>query len=117
MEIFKCTDKDGTTVICTQDTWENHIVSEHPEMDGCETIVKRAIEKPYQIYQDGRHTARRNIYKPFVLPKPYNTQYLRIVIEYKKKRLTKKLQGYVLTAFPSTKRKGDILIWEGQLRS
>jgi hypothetical protein len=117
VEIFRCKDRDGVTVICTQDTWENHIVSEHPEMKDCQMIVKRAIEKPYQVYQDGRHAARKNIYKPFVLPKPYHTQYLRIAIKYQKTKITRKLRGYVLTAFPSTKRKGDILIWEGQLRS
>ena len=92
------------------------MVSEHPEMEGCEMIVKTAIEKPYQIYQDGRHANRRNIYKPFVLPKPFHTQFLRVAIEYRKRKITRKLQGYVLTAFPSpTKRKGDILIWEGKL--
>ena len=117
METFRCTDRDGITIICTKDTWENHIVSEHPEMEGCEVIVKTAIEKPYQIYQDGRHADRRIIYKPFVLPKPFRTQYLRVAIRYRKTKLTRKLQGYVLTAFPATKRKGDILIWEGQLKS
>ena len=81
-----------------------------------EMIVKTAIEKPYQVYQDGKHTARRNIYKPFVLPKPFNTQYLRITIEYRKRKITRELQGYVLTAFAfQGKRIGDILIWEGQL--
>lgn len=116
MEIFRCKDKDGITVICTQDRWENHIVSGHPEIKGCEVIVKTAIEKPYQVYQDGKHAARRNIYKPFVLPKPFNTQYLRITIEYRKRKITRELQGYVLTAFAfQGKRIGDILIWEGQL--
>lgn len=84
-------------------------------MKGCQMIVKTAIEKPYQIYQDGKHAARRNIYKPFVLPKPFHTQYLRIGIEYRKKRLTGKLRGYVITAFACRgKRKGDILLWEEQ---
>jgi hypothetical protein len=116
VETFRCTDKDGITVICAQDTWDNHIVSEHPEMKDCETIVKAAIEKPYQVYQDGKHTAGRIIYKPFVLPKPFHTQYLRIAIKYRKSRITGKLRGYVSTAFACQgKRRGDILIWEEQL--
>ena len=118
MEIFRCTDKDGLTVICTKDTWEHHIVSGHPEMEGQEAIVKTAIENPYQVYQDGKHANRRNIYRPFVLPKPFNTEYLRIGIEYRGRKLTGKVQGYVCTAFACrTKKKGEILIWEGQLRS
>jgi hypothetical protein len=116
VEIFRCKDKDGIIVICKQDTWENHIVSGHAEMEGCEMIVKTAIEKPYQVYQDGKHTNKRIIYKPFVLPKPFHTQYLRVAIEYHRGKINRKLQGYVCSAFAcQTKKKGDILIWEGQL--
>ena len=116
MEKFRCKDKDGITVVCTRDTWEDHIVSEHPEMKDCEVTVRTAIEKPYQVYQDGRHAARRTVYKPFVLPKPFHTQYLRIAIEYRRKKISRKVQGYVCSAFACrTKRKGDILIWEEQL--
>ena len=116
MEIFRCNDKDGITVICKQDTWENHIVSGHVEMEGCEVIVKTAIENPYQVYQDGKHANRKIIYKPFILPKPFHTQYLRVAIEYHKGKIIRKLQGYVCSAFACrTKKKGDILIWEGQL--
>ena len=85
-------------------------------MEGCEVIVKTAIENPYQVYQDGKHANRRIIYKPFVLPKPFRTQYLRVAIEYHKAKITGKVQGYVCSAFAcQTKKKGDILIWEGQL--
>ncbi|MBE0431327.1 MAG: hypothetical protein IBX67_05830 [Dehalococcoidia bacterium] len=116
MEILRCKDKDGITIICSQDTWDNHIVSGHPEVKGCEMIVKTAIEKPFQVYQDGRHANRRIIYKPFVLPKPFHTQYLRIAIEYHRGKVSRNMQGYVCSAFAcQTKRKGDILIWEGQL--
>ena len=110
--VFRCRDKDGVLVICTQSTWEKHIIAEHPEMRGNEMCVKAAIEDPYQIYQDPRHANKKNIYKPFVLPKPYHTQYLRVAIEYKKP-LFRQLKGYVSSAFAcKTKRKGDILIWE-----
>lgn len=113
-EIFRCRDKDNVIVICTKDTWENHIVAEHSEMKGCEVIVKAAIEKPYQIYQDGRHPNQKNFYKPFVLPKPFHTQYLRIAVKYRK-RMFRELRGHVSTAFAcQKKRKGDILIWQQQ---
>lgn len=110
--MFKCSDRDGIVVICSKDTWYNHIVAEHLEMKGCEAYVKAAIEKPYQIYQDGRHPSVRIIYRPFILPKPYNLYYLRVAIKYRQKRFSI-LRGYVSTAFPSVnKRGGDILIWE-----
>ena len=116
MELFRCKDSDGITVICRRDTWENHIVAEHPEMKGCEMTVKVAIEKPYQLYQDGKHPNKRIIYKPFVLPKPFHTQYLRVAIEYHKGKISRKLQGYVCSAFACrSKRKGDILISGEQL--
>jgi hypothetical protein len=73
--------------------------------------VQTAIRNPYQIYQDSAGIRKKIIYKPFILPKPYHTQYLRIIIEYKKKPY-RKLKGYVLSAFPCENiKKGDILIW------
>lgn len=110
--MFESVDKDGILVKCTKDTWYKHIVAEHPEMKGWEAYVKAAIEKPYQIYQDGGHPEVRIIYKPFILPSPYNRYYLRVAIRYRR-RAFGKLRGYVSTAFPCVnKRKGDILIWE-----
>jgi len=113
--VLQCYDKDGVEIVCTEDNWGNHIVSEHPEMEGCEVHVKTAIEKPYRVYQDPRHPNRKILYKPFILPKPFNTQYLRVAIEYRKSRF-RDLRGYIITAFASPGiRKGDILIWEQQI--
>jgi hypothetical protein len=113
--MFECKDKDGVVVLCTKDTWENHIVAEHPEMGGWEAYVKATIEKPYRIYQDSRHTNRKNLYKPFILPKPFHMQYLRVGVKYHKRRFGRTI-GYVNTAFPCTQvRKGDVLLWEGQI--
>ena len=112
---LRCCDRNGVVIICTDDNWRNHIVAEHPEVRGCEAHVKTAIENPYRIYQDPRHPNRKILYKPFILPKPFNTQYLRVAIEYKKSRI-RDFRGYIITAFAcSGIRKGDILIWEGQI--
>jgi hypothetical protein len=112
---IKCQDKDGVNITCSDDCWENHIVAEHPEMEGWDAYVKVTIEKPYQIYQDGRHPKRKAFYNPFILPKPFHQQYLRVVVEYKKRRFAS-VRGYVITAFPCQGiRKGDILIWERQI--
>lgn len=115
MILFCCQDKDGRIVFCSNEIWEGHIVSEHPEMKGCETIVQATIQSPYRIYQDAIHPRRRVLYKPFVLPKPFNTQFLRVVIEYKSKRF-KGIVGNVITAFSCAGiRQGDILLWENKL--
>lgn len=112
MNVVNCYDKDGIQVVCDDGTWYNHIVAEHPEIGGCEAHVKVAIENPYQIYQDSTDINRLIIYQPFILPKPFHTQYLRIGIEYKQRKSERK-KGYVRTAFACrNKRKGDILIWE-----
>lgn len=115
MPQLECQDRDGIRVICTESNWENHVVSEHPELRGCELHVKTTIETPHRIYQDSRHPNRRNLYKPFILPKPFHTQWLRVVIEYKKP-LFGDIRGEVVTAFACTGvRQGDILIWQEQI--
>ncbi|HEY4711416.1 MAG TPA: hypothetical protein VIH69_01870, partial [Dehalococcoidia bacterium] len=112
MAKFVCYDSNGVEVTCTDDNWDNHIVAEHPEIKGCEVHVKTTIEKPHRIYQDPRHPNTKILYKPFILPKPFHTQWLRVAIEYRKPRFGN-LRGYTLTAFACTGvRKGDILIWE-----
>jgi hypothetical protein len=109
---FYCKDKDGIIVVCDKSTWYNHITAGHPEMIGCEAYVKAAIESPYQIYQDRQNLNKKIIYQPFVLPKPFHTQYLRIAIKYRK-NLLGKTKGYICTAFACKEKKGgDILIWE-----
>ena len=81
-------------------------------MIGCEAVVKAVIEQPYRVYQDKRHLHRRVFYKPFVLPRPFHTQYLRVVVQYKERRFGSK-RGHVMTAFACTQvREGDILLWE-----
>lgn len=112
---ISCRDKDNFVIVCPEDCWENHIVAEHPEMEGWEAYVKTTIEEPYQVYQDGRHPNRKNFYKPFILPKPFHTQYLRVVVEYRKRRF-RGIRGYVITSFPCRGiGQGDILIWERQI--
>jgi hypothetical protein len=112
MNVFSCRDKDGILIICDQSTWNNHIIFEHPEVKGCEVQVQTAITMPYQIYQDATNIDRKIIYRPFILPKPFHTQYLRVVIQYRK-RVFGQIRGFVCTAFACTHVKfGDILLWE-----
>jgi hypothetical protein len=109
---LQCSDREGICVVCSRETWESHIVAEHPEMEGCESGVVAAIQFPFQVFQDTACPSRRIVYRPFILPKPMDQRYLRVVIEYKVRKFRRSLAGYVLTAFPvENKRKGDILLW------
>ena len=40
---FDCQDKDGVWITCSQECWNTHILSDHPEMGGCEVYVQTAI--------------------------------------------------------------------------
>lgn len=63
-----------------------------------------------------RKPKEKALYKPFILPEPFHTQFLRVVIKYEKRKFRKNPRGYVLTAFACTAvRKGDILIWEEKI--
>ena len=74
--------------------------------------MKAAIEQPYRVYQDKRHLHRKIYYRPFILPKPFHMQYLRVVVEYRERRFSSE-RGHVVTAFACTEvREGDILLWE-----
>lgn len=109
---FECNDKDGIVVVCPEDTWVNHILGEHPEIKGCEECVKEAIGNPYKIEQDADFANRVILYKPFVLPKPYHLQYLRICIAYRKS-IFGKTRGCVITAFSARgTKKGEKLVWQ-----
>ncbi len=114
---FECHDREGIRVVCSRETWDSHIVAEHPEMRGCESCVVAAIEAPFEVYQDRAFPNRRSIYRPFILPKPMDRSYLRISVEYKKRKFSKDYRGYVLTAFPvENKRKGGRSAMESVLR-
>jgi len=49
MNIIDCFDKDGIKVVCDEGTWYNHILAEHPEMTGCEEIIKATINNPWKF--------------------------------------------------------------------
>ena len=112
--IFRCTDRDGIEIMCTKDTWQNHIVAEHPEMIGCESYVKQTIENPDCVYEDFKYKSTKNFYTSPTLPTQVSYPYLRVSVKYHKNVLGK-TRGYVKSAFPCvSKRKGDRLIWEKQ---
>lgn len=113
--IFNGKDKDGHTVVCSRGWWEKHIINRHPEVADWLAHIQTAIQDPYQVYQDRTNLNRKIYYRPFILPPPFSTQYLRIAIQYKQK-ITGQITGFIVTAFPcSNIKEGDILIWQRPL--
>jgi len=109
------TDKDGNRVICSIRWWKKHIICKHPEVTDWLTYIKVTVQDPYQVYQDQVNLNKNILYRPFILPAPFSTQYLRIAIKYKQEKSGKRT-GFMLTVFPCSKiKKGDILIWQKPL--
>jgi hypothetical protein len=89
---FETVDPKGRKVTCTEDQWNNHILTNHSDMAGQEKNVQKAIEDPSMgIFSDAKH-ANRNIYyrKP-----PKKNYYIKVVVEFDGDH------GFVITAFPA----------------
>ena len=101
---------DGIEIRCRHDTWAGHIADEHLELEGQQSAVSATIQEPIYIYQSGRYPRRRVFYRPFVLPAPFQRNYLLVVIEYRGG--VNRRRGEVITAFATINiKEGDILIW------
>ena len=50
----------GSPVFLTEDTWQTHIVTEHPCMAGMEKKVKKALETPDVVYKDPDFESTQN---------------------------------------------------------
>lgn len=85
----------------------------HREMLGAQASVKEAIESPLAIYQSASHVNRQVYYRPSSLTPPLNRGYIRVVVDYKKKRIVGNIQGLVVSAHLSSSgpRTGEVLIW------
>lgn len=107
---FSIEDRDGSSVRCTHDSWANHIVDEHPELENQQSAVSITVQEPIYIYQSGRYPERRLFYRPFVLPAPFRNSYVLVVIAYRGSG--DRRRGEVVSAYATANiKEGDILIW------
>lgn len=102
--LFETTDPRSQQVICTENTWNNHILRNRPWMVGWEEDIRRTIEEPsIGIYQDADFEDR-NIY--YRLHKGKD-RYIKVVVAFDENGL-----GEVITAFSTdTPKSGEKLIW------
>ena len=103
--IIKITDPRGKTVVCSEDTWNRHIVKHHPEMKNRMGDVVNAISDPDFICED-INDEDTDIYIAFITLKTTNDLYLRVIVKFDRNF------GRVLSAFPAANGKtGETIIW------
>lgn len=102
--LFETSDPRGYKVICTEDCWNEHILSQRPWMAGWEDEVQKAIESPYMgIFQDKDYDDRKIYYGL----SEGRQRYIKVVVEFQEGDF-----GEVITAFQTDSPKsGERLIW------
>ncbi len=99
--VFEATDPRGRRVTCTDETWDNHILTGHPIMEGQEGDVQAAIQKPtIGIFRDA-HFEDREVY--YLLKR---RTYVKVVVRFDGD------VGTVITAFETdSPKRGERMIW------
>ena len=73
--IFNVFDPNGKSVYCTDDRWNNHILTRHSELKQREKEVIKTIESPDAIFQDFE-VLNKNYYYRLIT----KTLYLKVVV-------------------------------------
>lgn len=93
--LFQATDLKGRTVICTRDRWLFHILDHHPDMEGYEKDVMKAIESGI-VYVDPADDSH-DVY--FCQP-PHERVYVMVIVGFVDSKM-----GRVITAYRATRLK------------
>lgn len=101
--LFTVTDPRGKTVICTADSWHNHILSRHPYLSERLEIVKNTITGPtYGIFGDAHHPDRQVYY----YRQSARPRYMKVIVRDMDTHLI------IITAFETDSMKsGEKLLW------
>ncbi len=101
--IFETIDPRGKKVICTEEVWLIHVLDGHPEMEGLEDEVRRAIQEPlYMMIYEDKDYPERNIY----YRQRNKHTYIKVVVEFLKD------DGVLITAYLTDSVKpGEKLLW------
>jgi len=88
-------DSVGRAVVLTQDRWWDHIVYGHPEMEGLEFAVMRAVESA-DTSCPGRRPGRMELYARGLGP----ARWMAVIVDYSDS------PAWVVTAHPVKKPRG-----------
>lgn len=101
---FRVTDPRGIIIHCTNETWEEHVLVNHPDMTGKENEVIEALRNPFMIFADAEKPKERNIY---YLLRTSMVKYIRVVV-----RLIGEKSGEMVTAYQADSGKeNEKMIW------
>lgn len=102
--VFEVTDPRGRNVVCTEDSWNEHILSNRPWMRGWEDLVKDTIQNPYMgIFEDSDFNNRHIYYSR----QQGRERYLKVVVQFDENET-----GSVITAYTTdSPKRGEKLIW------
>ncbi len=103
--LFEVKDPRGRKVICTEDCFHYHILTNHPNMLEQEEEIQLTLTDPTFgfIYADAKRP-ERNVYYRLNAKK---TLYTKVVVEFDEHEV-----GKVITAFRTdTPKSGEALIW------
>ena len=99
---FTATTYNGIIVTCSNAQWENHVVSEHPDMADAEEGVVNALEDPH-VHGDSKTHANRQVFvRKGVSPQHHHSLFTRVIVEVAGNT------GELITAFPTENPTGGI---------
>lgn len=104
-ELVRCSDCRGRLVVLTEEIWNGHILDSHPEFQGLEACVEKAITDPYRVTQDAMHSSRECMYRHRTLPGHLNRFYLKVVVAFRPTGPSGVLVGTVVTAYATDRIK------------
>lgn len=101
----------GYTVVCSQNTWNNHIVINHPIMSNNQNAVINTITDPDEIYlsnETGNNDEERHVYYSKTSGAEYNNNgfMTRVIVELPNPNIS---VGDIVTAFPSKTKGGSVI--------
>lgn len=108
---FETVDIYGVPVSCSHDTWDDHVIFRHPELDGLQHLAIEVVTDPDLVYDSGRRSNRRLFYREAVQPLPFSERYILVVVAYDD--FPEGVVGVVVTAHPINGiLEGNILAWQ-----
>ncbi len=100
--LFQTTDPLQRSIVCNDERWNEHVLSQRSWMEFWVEDVKRTLENPTFICCSADHN---NVEVYYYIPAPM-CKYLRVVVKFDND------QGEVITAYPTDSGKpGETMIW------
>lgn len=108
---FETVDIYGVAVRCSHDTWDGHVLGNHPMLAGLERLAVETLTNPIAVYDSGRRSNRKLFYREALQPLPFQGRYILVVTAHD--HSSTGTVGIVITAYPVNDfLEGDILVWQ-----